>query len=138
MIFNSLLIFLKFKTLIYQFQCFEIQNTLERIKDYTIPLWKKVAILQEGGSTHILPTLFVVRVVLLHKQGDRAILYFLKCKYSFMEKCAMLLETISSFAYGKFSQKEIWKTRLIMLGKWVPKYLGLVQTNIEHFGIWYS
>ena len=66
-----------------------------------------VDILQEGGSTHVLPTLSVVRVVLLHKQGDRAILYFLKCKYPFMEKCAMLLETISKTAYGKFSQKEI-------------------------------
>ena len=37
-----------------------------------------VSILQEGGPTPVLPTPPVIRVVLLHKQGDRVILYFLK------------------------------------------------------------
>ena len=42
---------------------------------------KNALILQEGGSTPAPPTPPVIRVVLLHKQGDRVILYFLKCMY---------------------------------------------------------
>ena len=38
-----------------------------------------LSILQEGGLTIVLPTPTVIRVVFLHKQGNRAILYSLKC-----------------------------------------------------------
>ena len=52
-----------------------LQIGTQRAKD----MRKNVFILQEGGPTPALPTLPVIRVVLLHKQGDRVILYFLKC-----------------------------------------------------------
>ena len=40
---------------------------------------KIVSILQEGGLTTFLPTPPVISVVLLHKQDNRVILYFLQC-----------------------------------------------------------
>ena len=38
-----------------------------------------ISILQEGLLTTVLSTPPVIRLVLLHKQGNRVILYFLKC-----------------------------------------------------------
>ena len=56
-----------------------LQIGILRAKD----LWKNIAILQEGGSTHVPPTQPVIRVFLLHKQGDNVILYFLECMFWF-------------------------------------------------------
>ena len=55
-----------------------------------ISIWLEISInwhlrknapnLQKGGSTSVLPTSHVIRVVWHHKQGNRVLLYFLKCK----------------------------------------------------------
>ena len=48
---------------------------------YIKDLRKNVSFFQEGGFSPAPPALPVIRVVLLHKEGDRAIIYFLKCTY---------------------------------------------------------